>query len=235
MHKHVYETHGYSFLCYFTRKVHEGPLFAICPLRDGGYLTGGGKDHKIIQLDDDMKPTADSMTIDATYGGVRAIAEARNNKIFVGTTRNCILKGQFQSELSPIVIGHTDELWGLSVHPEANRFVTGGFDHMLKMWNAETHNLIWSEDLADPIQSCAFSRSGNEIVVGMTNGKWIVLNCETKEKIFEKISGHEPIQTISYSPNGEMLALGSRDNHIYVYQVSENNKIYERVGKCSVH
>lgn len=219
---------------YVCRKVHEGAVFAICALRDGGYLTGGGKDHRIVQLDADLNPSGDAVTIDATYGGIRAIMEGRNEQIFVGTTRNCILNGQAQSELSPIIDGHTDELWGLDVHPESDRFITGAFDHVLKLWNAETHSLEWSEDLKEPIQSCAFSRSGNEIVVGLTSGKWVVLKADSKEKVFERTDGHEPIQTIAFSPDGNLLAIGSRDNFIYVYQVSENNTQYERVGKCSV-
>lgn len=216
------------------RKIHDGPLFTICPLRNEGYLTGGGKDHQIIQLDNDLKLNGHKVIINNALGGVRAIVEGKNEQIFVGTTRNCILNGQFPSELATIVHGHCDELWGLGIHPESNQFVTGAFDHILKLWNAETHNLIWSQDLVDSIQSCTFSISGNEIVVGMTNGKWIILDVETRTKIFEKTDGHEPIQTVRFSPNGHLLAVGSRDNHIYVYQVLENNRLFERIGKCSV-
>jgi microtubule-associated protein-like 1/2 len=35
--------------------VHNGPVFAICVLKDGSVVTGGGKDGKLIHFDGNYK------------------------------------------------------------------------------------------------------------------------------------------------------------------------------------
>ena len=37
------------------KKVHNGPVFAICVLKDGSVVTGGGKDGKLIHFDGNYK------------------------------------------------------------------------------------------------------------------------------------------------------------------------------------
>ena len=40
---------------------------------------------------------------------------------------------------------------------------------------------IWSSSLGDQAQSACFSSTGEVIVVGMTSGKWMVLDSQTRE------------------------------------------------------
>ncbi|ODM97035.1 Echinoderm microtubule-associated protein-like 3 [Orchesella cincta] len=80
------------------------------------------------------------------YGPVRAITEGRGSQLIVGTTKNCILAGSFQLPFQPVVQGHTDELWGLAVHPEQSQFLTGGHDKMLVLWDSLSHTAVWSLD-----------------------------------------------------------------------------------------
>ena len=40
-----------------------------------------------------------------------------------------------------------EELWGLSVHPSQNQFVTTGYDKNLYLWDALTHTAVWQKDL----------------------------------------------------------------------------------------
>ena len=43
---------GYNAVTKSLKKVHNGPIFAICVLKDGGIVSGGGKDGKLIHFDD---------------------------------------------------------------------------------------------------------------------------------------------------------------------------------------
>uniref|UniRef100_A0A452UFB4 EMAP like 3 n=1 Tax=Ursus maritimus TaxID=29073 RepID=A0A452UFB4_URSMA len=100
---------------------HEGSIFALCLRRDG--------------------------TIPEHFGAVRAIAEGLGSELLVGTTKNALLRGDLAQGFSPVIQGHTDELWGLCTHPFQNRFLTCGHDRQLCLWDGEGHALAWSIDL----------------------------------------------------------------------------------------
>lgn len=208
-------------------------MFALSALRDGSFITGGGKDARIVKFDAELKQVAETH-VNENYGFIRTLVEANENQLFVGTTRNNILKGEFDSNFMPIVNGHTEELWGLATHPIDAKFVTGGFDQLLHLIDADSHEVLWTQNVGHPIQSCAFSKDGNAVVVGTTTAQWIVYDVSHKMKIFEHTDGNEPIQAIAFSPDGNSLALGSRDNFIYVYRVNDECNEFERVGRCSV-
>lgn len=94
--------------------------------------------------------------------------------------------------------------------------------------------LLSVEMFQDQAQSACFSSSGEIIVVGMTSGKWMVIDSQTREVYAINQDGSEPIQTVKFSPNDKLLALGSRDNLIYIYQVGEGCRKFNRMGRCMV-
>ena len=46
---------GYNAVTQSLKKVHCGPIFAICVLKDGSVVTGGGKDGRLIHFDANYK------------------------------------------------------------------------------------------------------------------------------------------------------------------------------------
>jgi microtubule-associated protein-like 1/2 len=48
---------GYNAVTKALRKVHDGPIFGICVMKDGSVVTGGGKDRKLVQFDAVYKRT----------------------------------------------------------------------------------------------------------------------------------------------------------------------------------
>uniref|UniRef100_A0AAR5P5W5 HELP domain-containing protein n=1 Tax=Dendroctonus ponderosae TaxID=77166 RepID=A0AAR5P5W5_DENPD len=226
---------GTNTLWKLMKNVHDGGIFSICVLKDGSVITGGGKDSKIIQFDHNLSRTGVVSQIAHHYGGVRVISEGRGSQLLLGTTRNCILNGNPEMGFQPIVLGHSDDLWGLAPHPSIPQFATVGFDRVLQLWESMSHSILWSKDIGEQAQSVAFSQDGAVILVGCVNGKWMIFDSQTRELLGHHTDGNEPIQVISFSPDGSMVALGSRDNYIYVYQVSDDGMKYSRVGKCSGH
>jgi len=75
------------------------------------------------------------------------VAEGRGSQLLVGTTKNCILIGSLELGLSPVVLGHTDELWGLAVHPVLPQFLTAGHDRLIMLWDSLSHSVVWSKDV----------------------------------------------------------------------------------------
>lgn len=225
---------NFSIFKFFNRKVHDGSIFSLCSLKDGGIISGGGKDGRLVLFDSELNPTGIENEIEHHFGAVRVVAEGKGSQLLIGTTRNCILTGALNLGLSPVIMGHTDEVWGLAVHPNLPQFVTGGRDRLLQLWDSLSHSVVWSKDIGEHIQSCAFSIRGNLVAVGSVSGKWLIFDTLTREMIAQHVDGQEAIQIIKFSPDGNLIAIGSRDNNIYVYQVGDVSKRFAKIGRCSV-
>lgn len=225
---------GTNTIARFIKRVHDGAIFSLCSLKDGGLVSGGGKDGRIILFRQDLNAVGVELTVEPHFGAVRVIAEGKGAQLLVGTTRNCILTGSFDLGVSPVIMGHTEELWGLAVHPRVPQFVTGGRDRLLQLWDSLSHSVVWSKDIGEPVQSCAFSADGGMIAVGGISGKWLVFDAQTREQLAQYQDGQEPIQVMRFSPDGTLLAVGSRDNFVYVYQVTDGSRRFQKVGRCTV-
>ncbi|XP_045451782.1 echinoderm microtubule-associated protein-like 2 [Melitaea cinxia] len=218
-----------------VRGVHEGAVFSICSLKDGGVVSGGGKDGRLVLFDADLNASGTENVIEGHYGGVRVVAEGRGNQLFVGTTKNCILHGDLQLGFVPAVLGHVDEVWGLACHPTLPQFASAGWDCLLQLWDALSHSTVWSKDIEERAQCVAWSGDGGALAVGCASGRWLVFQPDSRELLARHQDGTEPIQTIQYSPNNQYVAIGSRDNFIYIYQVDDEGARYSRLGKCLGH
>ncbi|XP_072547989.1 echinoderm microtubule-associated protein-like 2 isoform X2 [Salminus brasiliensis] len=213
---------------------HEGGIFSVCVLKDGRLVSGGGKDRKVVLWDHEYHKQSE-MEVPEAFGPVRTLAEGKQDELFVGTTRNAILQGSFSGTLLPIVQGHTDELWGLDVHPSTEQFVTCGQDKQVHLWDTNSHQPLWSKTIDDPGRSAGFHPSGTVLAVGTMTARWLVLDTDTRDLISMHTDGNEIISVIKYSPDGAYLAVGSHDNFVYIYSVTENGRKYSRIGKCTGH
>ncbi|XP_041981397.1 echinoderm microtubule-associated protein-like 2 isoform X2 [Aricia agestis] len=224
---------GTNTIAKLVRGVHSGAVFSLCALKDGGVVTAGGKDGRVVLFDGDMNATGTENVIEGHYGGVRVVAEGRGSQLYIGTTKNCILHGDLELGFAPAVLGHVDEVWGLAAHPSLPQFVSAGWDRLLQLWDGLSHSTVWSKDIEERAQCCAWSPDGDAVAVGCLSGRWLVFDPHSRDLIAQHQDGSEPIQCIVYSPDGLRVALGSRDNYVYVYQV--DGARYSRVGKCPGH
>uniref|UniRef100_A0AAR2L7J7 HELP domain-containing protein n=1 Tax=Pygocentrus nattereri TaxID=42514 RepID=A0AAR2L7J7_PYGNA len=215
-------------------RAHEGSVFTLCVLQGGALLSGGGKDRRIIRWSADLAPEREC-EIPEKYGAVRTIADVDGEELLVGTTRNAILRGTFSDGFVATVQGHVDEMWGLATHPFQNIFLTCGNDKQVCVWNAEEHSLSWCTTLEESGLCADFSPSGAVVSVGLSTGRWLVLDLQTREVVSDLIDGNEQLSVIRYSPDGSFVAVGSHDNFIYIYSVTEGGRRYTRFGKCTGH
>uniref|UniRef100_A0A182ITF5 WD_REPEATS_REGION domain-containing protein n=1 Tax=Anopheles atroparvus TaxID=41427 RepID=A0A182ITF5_ANOAO len=224
---------GTNVISRFLKKVHEGPVFTICALRNGGFVTGG-KDGLLLLFDDALHMKADQI-VEEHFGAVRVVAQGKGSQLLIGTTKNCILSGDFTLSLVPIVMGHTDILWSLSTHPQVAQFVTGGKDRLLQLWDSLSHSVVWSKDIGEPIHSVQIANGGEVVVVGGGTGRWSVFDIVTRELLATYTDGQDVIQCMQFSPDGNLLALGSKDNCIYIYQCTKVPHRFSKIGKCTGH
>nr|XP_009935128.1 PREDICTED: echinoderm microtubule-associated protein-like 1 isoform X1 [Opisthocomus hoazin] len=225
---------GTNRISHAVQGAHEGGIFALCMLRDGTLVSGGGKDRKLISWNGNYQKLHKT-EIPEQFGPIRTVAEGKGDVVLIGTTRNFVLQGTLSGDFFPITQGHTDELWGLAVHSSKPQFFTCGHDKHITLWDATTHRPIWNKIIEDPAQSSGFHPSASVVAVGTLTGRWFVFDTETKDLVTVHTDGNEQLSVMRYSPDGNFLAIGSHDNSIYIYGVSENGRKYTRIGKCSGH
>ncbi|EHB04120.1 Echinoderm microtubule-associated protein-like 1 [Heterocephalus glaber] len=225
---------GTNRISYAVQGAHEGGIFALCMLRDGTLVSGGGKDRKLISWNGNYQKLHKT-EIPEQFGPIRTVAEGKGDVILIGTTRNFVLQGTLSGDFAPITQGHTDELWGLAVHATKPQFLTCGHDKHATLWDAVGHRPVWDRIIEDPAQSSGFHPSGSVVAVGTLTGRWFVFDTETKDLVTVHTDGNEQLSVMRYSPDGNFLAIGSHDNCIYIYGVGDNGRRYTRVGKCSGH
>ncbi|NXW78896.1 EMAL1 protein, partial [Hirundo rustica] len=225
---------GTNRISHAVQGAHEGGIFALCMLRDGTLVSGGGKDRKLISWNGNYQKIHKT-EIPEQFGPIRTVAEGKGDVVLIGTTRNFVLQGTLSGDFFPITQGHTDELWGLAVHSSKPQFFTCGHDKHITLWDANTHHPIWNKIIEDPAQSSGFHPSASVVAVGTLTGRWFVFDTETKDLVTVHTDGNEQLSVMRYSPDGNFLAIGSHDNCIYIYGVSENGRKYTRIGKCSGH
>ncbi|NXF99064.1 EMAL1 protein, partial [Sakesphorus luctuosus] len=225
---------GTNRISHAVQGAHEGGIFALCMLRDGTLVSGGGKDRKLISWNGNYQKIHKT-EIPEQFGPIRTVAEGKGDVVLIGTTRNFVLQGTLSGDFFPITQGHTDELWGLAVHSSKPQFFTCGHDKHITLWDATTHRPIWNKIIEDPAQSSGFHPSASVVAVGTLTGRWFVFDTETKDLVTVHTDGNEQLSVMRYSPDGNFLAIGSHDNCIYIYGVSENGRKYTRIGKCSGH
>ncbi|XP_056128797.1 echinoderm microtubule-associated protein-like 1 [Lampris incognitus] len=224
---------GTNRISHVIQGAHEGSIFSLCMLRNGT-LVSGGKDRKLISWDSSYQQIQ-MVEVPEMYGPIRTVAEGRGECMLIGTTKNCVLQGSLDGEFLPITQGHTDELWGLAVHPLKPQFLTGGYDRQVSLWDSSSHQPIWTKNMDDAAQSAGFHPSGAVVAVGTQTGRWLVLDTDSKDLVTVHTDGNEQLSVMRYGPDGNFLAIGSHDNYIYIYAVAENGRKYNRVGKCSGH
>ncbi|KAF1409500.1 Echinoderm microtubule-associated protein-like 3, partial [Spheniscus humboldti] len=191
-------------------RAHEGSIFALCRRRDGTVLSGGGKDRRVVCWSPALALLQEA-ELPERFGAVRTIAEGPGDELLVGTTRNALLRGTLAAGFTPIVQGHTDEVWGLATHPSCCLFLTCGHDRQLCLWDGQEHALAWSLAL------------------------WLVLDTATQQPLAGGSDGNEQLSVVRFSPDGSFLAIGSHDNFIYIYSVTEGGRKYTRFGRCTGH
>ncbi|XP_013399114.1 echinoderm microtubule-associated protein-like 2 isoform X2 [Lingula anatina] len=217
---------------------HEGPVFGLARLPDGSFVSGGGKDGKIWQWDAEYNKQDLETQVPEDFGPVRILEPGPEGSIFIGTTENAIVQGVLGqlAKFDPLTQGHSDELWGIAVHPHNGQILTCAYDKHVYMWDPQTHALLWSKQLQEEAHSACIHPDGEVAVIGTRDAKWLVLDLlQNGQVIFEDTDGKEQIECVEFSPDGSRLAVGSRDNSVYLYNVTDSGHQFDRIGRCTGH
>uniref|UniRef100_A0A8C8S2G0 EMAP like 1 n=1 Tax=Pelusios castaneus TaxID=367368 RepID=A0A8C8S2G0_9SAUR len=204
---------GTNRISYALQGAHEGGIFALCMLRDGTLVSGGGKDRKLISWNGNYQKLHKT-EIPEQFGPIRTVAEGKGDVVLIGTTRNFVLQGTLSGDFFPITQGHTDELWGLAVHPSKPQFFTCGHDKHITLWDATSHHPIWNKIIEDPAQSS----DGIFLAIGSHDNCIYIYSVSENGRKYNRLgkcSGHSSFIThLDWSVNSQYLMSNSGDYEI---------------------
>ena len=78
------------------------------------------------------------------------------------------------------------------------------------------------------------SNDGTLLLIGLHDGRWKIVDLQTKRSLAEFHDLNDCITDMQYSPNGCILAVVTKGGVIHLYQVTNDGKKYNRIGRCMV-
>ncbi|KAF6019071.1 hypothetical protein EB796_022626 [Bugula neritina] len=211
------------------RQAHRKSVFCLHMFSDGTFVSGGG--HEIKKWDRQYK-CKETKKLPEQYGFVRTLIPAKedlvNSGLYVGTTKNCLLDGNWNEKFRVVIVGHSEELWALSSHPQEHTFVTAGYDHSVCKWSAVSHKLIWKIVIEKPCLSVCHNNTGDLLVIGTTEGQFMVMDANDGSHVATIQVGHGAVDSTKFSPDGRLLAMGAQDGNIYIYSVADGGHFFRK-------
>lgn len=116
---------------------------------------------------------------------------------------------------------HTDYVRAIDSHPTSNDiFVTGGYDHVVTMWDQRQDSSLWSVNHGNPVEYCLFTPSGSILAtVGGSEVKlWDVMS---GGRLVHTFNNHQKnITSLALDSNASRLLSAGLDGHVKVYSLS---------------
>lgn len=187
----------------------------------------------------------------------RAIAyDEQAEKIYVGSKTCQIMEYDFNNHDSREVIvdGHDGQIWGLATCPIdgfERYFLTGGYDHVVKLWDAETRKVVDTFEFPLPqgqkkgeeIHNCVWSTDGRYIACGTTSSRVYLLTWKEDSgggrKLDIAASVHLPpkpgreteeVAYLRFSPTGTELAVAHMDSNLYIFTLEDDEGNVKMTG-----
>jgi len=105
-------------------------------------------------------------------------------------------------------------------------WVTGGYDHKIKLWDFRSHENSITMDHQAPVEAVLMFPSGSMVVSAGGNEIkiWDILG---GGKLLHTLSNHQKtITCLSFDGTGQRLLSGSLDHQIKIYNTSDYEVVY---------
>lgn len=222
-------------------KAHNDAVISIHSTNEGIVTGSEGGIIKIWGNSLICRSTISTSTIPDLINGSCSIKsifwDNEQNNILVGTGNSEIWKfsssPSFVYSSQPIVQNHSKSIWGISIHPKEEKYVTVGDDKTIRLWCLRSNTLLKAIQIEMESRACVYSPDGSMIAVGFgqhqklsskeCHGKLMIMLEDTEQILFETRDSRKMITELKWSSCGNHIAMGSFDNKIYLYHVFKSD------------
>ncbi|MGE0760162.1 MAG: hypothetical protein AB7O38_24330, partial [Pirellulaceae bacterium] len=170
---------------------HQGPVFAVAFAPDGERIATGGHDKRVL-----IWKAAEVVPFDY---------------------ETLLQGGQVPVPRSQELLGHLGAVRSVAFSGDGTLILSGGHDNVVRVWNAESGNLVKTLRGHDEwVQSCAFSPDNRQALSGSRDGAarlWDIQGYEEARVLQGRwLRGHEDaVMAVAFSPRDDQIATASRD------------------------
>ncbi len=200
------------------RMLHYWPL-VLSP--DGKILAGRERltSDKIELWQTDLG--AHLFTIEGHTGAVSEYTFSANSKILAsgGADAAIILWDIKTGNQLATLTGHTKRISALAFSADSKTLASGSGNE-IRLWDADTSNLIGILDTGLNVQALAFSPDGKILACGTEDGRIQVWALVPTFQVQSTFTGHQgSIYVLMFSPDGKTLASGSNEGTILLWDM----------------
>jgi WD40 repeat protein len=120
--------------------------------------------------------------------------------------------------------------------PDHKRLITGGSDHLAKVWDVETGRELLTLRHPDAVDCADFSRDGRFILTGCSDHTVHLWNAKTGHSLFV-LKGHTTgIGSVGFSPNGKRIVTTGYDGQVKIWDTATGQELLslaKSTGKAS--
>ncbi len=130
--------------------------------------------------------------------------------------------------------GHTESVNSVCFSADGKRIVTGSWDSMAKVWDAQTgQETLTLKGHTGGVTSVCFSADGKRIVTGSWNNTAKVWDAQTGHETLT-LKGHTgSVTSVCFSADGKRIVTGSWDNSAKVWDAQTGQETLTLVGHTS--
>jgi WD40 repeat protein len=165
-------------------------------------------------------------------GGVSYVAFSPDNKKILTVGYSAALWDAENGTLLKNFENYNAQTWWARFSPDGKKLVTVPGDGTVKLWDANSYELLRSIEINQPVNSASFSPGGKQIII-TSDSIGRVWQLEESNPVL-KLKGHTgKLKFGIFSPDGKRILTGSEDNTAILWDAATGDIISRLKGHMS--
>ena len=193
---------------------------------DGTVVAAAGDDDRVILWD--VSSGRERARL-AHRGDVRTLAFSADGDILAAGGADALVTlwdlGTGQPA-GPGFTGHTEGINTLAFRPHHGTMASAAGGTIL-LWDPASRQVLGRLDQGSPVNSVVFTPDGTRLAAASSNGRVVVWDVESGERLFDAAGHSDMARALAISPNGELLASAGNDRAVVMWDL----RTFTRIGE----